>query len=117
MKLFLFLLLGLVYGARAETVRDLSQNNASPEEIIQKLNEPDTPKNTVPKSKKPIQVGTLVSLIHKGDDTPFYEFTISLTDGQVVTVTDANHWGLRPGDGVILMGNEDFWRIKDTLPK
>ena len=117
MKLFLFLLLGLVYGARAETVQDLSQNNASPEEIIKKLNTPQVSPAPKEAQKEIVQVGRVVSLIRRHADTPFYEFTIALTDGRAVMVTDANHWGLKPGDGVILKGEDAFWQIKSKMVK
>ena len=117
MRLFLFFLLGLAGVARAETLQNLSQNNASPDEIIKKLNEPQPEQPPQVESKEPVQVGTVVSLIRKGKDTPFYDFTIALSDGRVVSVSDANHLSLKPGDVVILTGEEKFWRIKSKISK
>ena len=117
MRLFLFFLLGLSGMARAETLQNLSQNNASPDEIIKKLNEPQVIPTPDEETKEPIQVGTIVSLIRKSPDTPFYEFTVALSDGRVVSVTDANHLSLKPGEAVILTGEEKFWRIKSKISK
>ena len=117
MRLVLFLLLGMMGVAHAETVQDLSQNNAFPDEIIQKLNASQVHPAPNVETKEPVQVGTVVSLLRQSPDTPFYNFTIALSDDRVVTVYDANKLHLKPGDTVILMGNQDFWRIKSKLPK
>ena len=110
-------LLGVSGMAYAETIQDLSRNNASPEEIIQKLSEPKIVYTPNIETKEPVQVGRLISLIRKDPETPFYDFTIALSDDQVVTVSDANHLNLKPGDTVILTGSRDFWQIKSKLPK
>jgi len=117
MRLLLFLLLGFASMASAETVQDLSQNNASPEEIIQKLNAPTIPHTPDVEVKEPVQVGRVVSLLRQSPDTPFYNFTIALSDDRVVTVYDANKLGLKPGDMVILKGEEAFWRIKSKVTR
>ena len=117
MRLFLFLLLGLAGVAQAETMQDLSQNNASPEEIIQKLKTHTVVQSPKAEAKNPVQVGRVVSLLRQNSETPFYDFTIVLSDDRVITVSDANHLGLKPGDTVILAGDENFWRIKSKLAK
>ena len=117
MRFLLIFLLGLSGVAMAQTVQDLSRNNAFPEEIIQKLNAPQTAPIPEPEVKEPVQVGTVVSLLRQSYETPFYDFSIALEDGRVVTVSDANHLNLKPGDVVILSGTPAFWRIKSKVAK
>ena len=117
MKLFLLLLLGMTTVVHAETLQNLTQNNASPEEIIQKLNVQQVVYTPDIEAKEPIQVGTVISLIRRGSDTPFYDFTIALSDGRVITVSDANHLALKPNDMIILSENQGFLRIKSKVSK
>ncbi|MBR6412094.1 MAG: hypothetical protein IKS41_02905 [Alphaproteobacteria bacterium] len=117
MRFFLLLLLGMAGVARAETMQDLSQNNASPEEIIQKLKTHTVVQSPKAEARNTVHVGTVMSLIRKSPDTPFYDFTIALTDNRVITVSDTNHLGLKPGDMVILTEKEYFWQIKSRLPQ
>lgn len=117
MKLFLFLLLGMASVVHAETLQDLTQHNASPEEIIQKLNAPQVTQVPNVETKESVRVGTVISLIRQSSETPFYDFTIALADGRVITVSEANHLALKPNDTVILSGKQNFWRIKSKVAK
>lgn len=70
MRLLFFFLFSIIGIVRAETLQNLSQNNASPDEIIRQLNtvSASSPNADIPTSES-IQVGTLVSLIQAEDCT------------------------------------------------
>ena len=113
MRFYFCLFLLLALSVRAEHVKNLTESNAFPDEIIHELQNKSSVQEKPYKEHKAIQIGTIASL--KKNNDSLYDFTISLLNGNVITITQENTLSLKKSDRVKLTHAQGRWEITEKI--